>query len=48
MTSTAPSPSHASTAAELKSSFTRGLFAGVVVDSLLFPYPQPLEKRDAD
>src|SRR5437588_2953884 len=33
---------------EQKSSFTRGIFAGVVLDSLLFPYPQPLEKRDAD
>jgi alkylation response protein AidB-like acyl-CoA dehydrogenase len=50
MTSTAPSPSpsHASAAAELKSSFTRGIFAGVVLDSLLFPYPQPLERRDPD
>jgi len=31
--------------AEQKSSFTRGLFAGVVLDSLLFPYPRGLEER---
>ena len=35
-------------AAEQKSSFTRGIFAGVVLDSLLFPYPRPLEERDPD
>src|SRR5689334_20655017 len=29
-------------------SFTRGIFAGVVLDSLLFPYPRPLEERNAD
>ena len=29
-------------------SFTRGIFAGVVLDSLLFPYPRALEERDAD
>jgi len=34
--------------AEEKSSFTRGIFAGVVLDSLLFPYPLPLEDRAAD
>jgi alkylation response protein AidB-like acyl-CoA dehydrogenase len=34
--------------AEQKSSFTRGLFAGVVLDSLLFPYPRPLDERNAD
>ena len=41
-------PITATTATEQKSSFTRGIFAGVVLDSLLFPYPQPLEKRDPD
>jgi alkylation response protein AidB-like acyl-CoA dehydrogenase len=30
------------------SSFTRGIFAGVVLDSLLFPYPRPLDERSAD
>jgi alkylation response protein AidB-like acyl-CoA dehydrogenase len=29
-------------------SFTRGIFAGVVLDSLLFPYPRPLDERDPD
>jgi len=29
-------------------SFTRGIFAGVVLDSLLFPYPRPLDERSAD
>jgi alkylation response protein AidB-like acyl-CoA dehydrogenase len=29
-------------------SFTRGIFAGVVLDSLLFPYPRPLDERNAD
>ncbi|MEO5580909.1 MAG: acyl-CoA dehydrogenase family protein, partial [Gemmatimonadaceae bacterium] len=33
---------------ETKPSFTRGVFAGVVHDSLLFPYPPRLEKRDPD
>ncbi|HEX6627601.1 MAG TPA: acyl-CoA dehydrogenase family protein, partial [Gemmatimonadaceae bacterium] len=33
---------------EQQPSFTRGIFAGVVLDSLLFPYPRPLDKRDAD
>jgi acyl-CoA dehydrogenase family protein 9 len=33
---------------EQQPSFTRGIFAGVVLDSLLFPYPTPLEERDAD
>jgi len=34
--------------AEQKSSFTRGIFAGVVLDSLLFPYPRPLDVRNED
>lgn len=29
-----------------KPSFTRGIFAGVVHDSLLFPFPPPLDERD--
>jgi alkylation response protein AidB-like acyl-CoA dehydrogenase len=29
-------------------SFTRGIFAGVVLDSLLFPYPQRLDERNPD
>lgn len=29
-----------------KPSFTRGIFAGVVHDSLLFPFPRPLDERD--
>ena len=29
-----------------KASFVRGIFAGVIHDSLLFPYPPPLERRD--
>jgi alkylation response protein AidB-like acyl-CoA dehydrogenase len=29
-------------------SFTRGIFAGVVLDSLLFPYPRPLDERGGD
>jgi alkylation response protein AidB-like acyl-CoA dehydrogenase len=47
VTSTAAPVSQADQLAEQKSSFTRGIFAGVILDSLLFPYPQPLEKRDA-
>lgn len=31
---------------EIKPSFTRGVFAGAVHDSLLFPYPPRLETRD--
>ena len=31
-----------------KPSFTRGVFAGAVHDSLLFPYPPPLDQRDPD
>lgn len=31
-----------------RTSFTRGLFAGTIDDALLFPYPEPLERRDAD
>ena len=34
--------------ADQQSSFTRGIFAGVVLDSLLFPYPRPLDERNAD
>ncbi len=34
--------------AEQQQSFTRGIFAGVVLDSLLFPYPRPLEEHNAD
>ncbi|HMG95354.1 MAG TPA: acyl-CoA dehydrogenase family protein, partial [Gemmatimonadaceae bacterium] len=34
--------------AEQKSSFTRGIFAGVVLDSLLFPYPPRLDERNPD
>jgi acyl-CoA dehydrogenase family protein 9 len=34
--------------ADHQSSFTRGIFAGVVLDSLLFPYPPPLDVRSAD
>ncbi len=30
------------------SSFTRALFSGVVLDSLLFPYPKTLEERNPD
>jgi alkylation response protein AidB-like acyl-CoA dehydrogenase len=29
-------------------SFTRGIFAGVVLDSLLFPYPRRLDERNPD
>ena len=28
-------------------SFVRGIFAGALHDSLLFPYPSPLDRRDA-
>src|SRR5688572_18781832 len=31
-----------------KPSFTRGVFAGAVHDSLLFPYPPSLDRRDPD
>ncbi|MFL5500474.1 MAG: acyl-CoA dehydrogenase family protein [Gemmatimonadaceae bacterium] len=48
MTSTAAPVRQANEAAEQKSSFTRGIFAGVVLDSLLFPYPRPLEERNPD
>jgi len=33
---------------EQQLSFTRGIFAGVVLDSLLFPYPRQLEEHNAD
>jgi acyl-CoA dehydrogenase family protein 9 len=48
VSSTAAPVRQASEAAEQKSSFTRGIFAGVVLDSLLFPYPRPLEERNPD
>jgi alkylation response protein AidB-like acyl-CoA dehydrogenase len=48
VTSTAQPVRSQERAAEQKSSFTRGIFAGVVLDSLLFPYPRPLDRRDAD
>jgi len=48
VTSTAAQIPPASEEAGPKSSFTRGIFAGVVLDSLLFPYPRPLEERDPD
>lgn len=32
--------------ADSKPSFLRGLFAGAIRDSLLFPYPAPLDERD--
>ena len=31
-----------------KYSFVRGIFAGEIHDSLLLPYPEPLERRDPD
>lgn len=31
-----------------KASFVRGVFAGEIHDSLLFPYPPPLDRRDGD
>ena len=34
--------------ADVKPSFTRGIFAGVVLDSLLFPYPPGLESHAPD
>ena len=34
--------------ADPRPSFTRGIFAGVIHAPLLFPYPDPLERRDAD
>jgi len=34
--------------ADVKASFTRGIFAGVVLDSLLFPYPPPLADHAPD
>jgi acyl-CoA dehydrogenase family protein 9 len=33
-------------AREARPSFLRGLFAGQIHDALLFPYPEPLERRD--
>jgi alkylation response protein AidB-like acyl-CoA dehydrogenase len=46
-TQVSPSERHPAVA-EQKSSFTRGIFAGVVLDSLLFPYPDRLEQRNPD
>jgi alkylation response protein AidB-like acyl-CoA dehydrogenase len=34
--------------AEQRSSFTRGIFAGVVLDTLLFPYPRRLDEKNPD
>src|SRR5918999_938695 len=34
--------------ADAKPSFLRGVFAGAIHDSLIFPYPPPLDVRDAD
>ena len=49
MSATQVSPSERPQAlAEQRSSFTRGVFAGVVLDSLLFPYPRRLDERNAD
>ncbi len=49
MSSTQVSPSEPPPAAtDQKSSFTRGIFAGVVLDSLLFPYPPRLDEQNAD
>ena len=49
MSSTQVSPSEPPPAAtDQKSSFTRGIFAGVVLDSLLFPYPSRLDERNPD
>jgi acyl-CoA dehydrogenase family protein 9 len=33
---------------EVRPSFTRGVFAGAVHDDLLFPYPEPLDRRNPD
>jgi alkylation response protein AidB-like acyl-CoA dehydrogenase len=33
---------------EQRSSFTRGIFAGVVLDTLLFPYPRRLDEKNPD
>jgi alkylation response protein AidB-like acyl-CoA dehydrogenase len=35
-------------AEQTQQSFTRGIFAGVVLDSLLFPYPRSLDDRKPD
>jgi len=49
VSSTQVSPSEPPPAAtDQKSSFTRGIFAGVVLDSLLFPYPSRLDERNPD
>ena len=34
--------------AEIAPSFARGMFAGEILDSQLFPYPLPLDRRDAE
>lgn len=41
-----PIPAAGVKVAEQKPSFTRGIFAGVVHDSLLFPFPLPLDERN--
>ena len=48
MTSTAAPLRSTEQVAEQKSSFTRGIFAGVVLDSLLFPFPRPLAERNPE
>ena len=34
--------------ADHKPSFLRGVFAGAIHDSLLLPYPAPLDERDPE
>lgn len=41
-------PESAKPARDTKPSFTRGIFAGVVHDDLLFPYPEPLDRRNPE
>ncbi len=41
-------PEAAKPARDIKPSFTRGIFAGVVHDDLLFPYPEPLDRRNPE
>ena len=31
---------------DMKPSFTRGLYAGAILDAAIFPYPPTLEQRD--
>src|SRR5690606_5046523 len=44
LTQTVPMANRATT--ETTPSFARGLFAGVIHEDLLFPYPEPLDRRD--